>query len=54
MKRYPSGVRDGGRQSAMREKRFKRARHEVHILYRKNIPSRFVTEVRERLASEAE
>jgi DNA helicase-2/ATP-dependent DNA helicase PcrA len=33
---------------------FTRARHEIHLLYSKNIPSRFVTEVEERLANEAE
>lgn len=33
---------------------FTRARHEIHLLYGKNIPSRFVTEVQERLANEAE
>lgn len=33
---------------------FTRARHEVHLLYGKNTPSRFVTEVQERLANEAE
>jgi DNA helicase-2/ATP-dependent DNA helicase PcrA len=32
---------------------FTRARHEVHLLYGQNIPSRFVTEVQERLANEA-
>jgi superfamily I DNA/RNA helicase len=33
---------------------FTRARHEVHLLFNKNIPSRFLTEVAERLASEVE
>lgn len=33
---------------------FTRARHEVHLLYGKNIPSRFVEEVEERLANEKE
>ena len=33
---------------------FTRARYEVHLLYSKNIPSRFVTEVEERLAMEVE
>jgi len=34
-------------------RQFTRARRELDVLYGKNIPLRFVTEVQERLANEA-